>query len=248
MGTGRRRHPRRRRDHSRHWSPHVNATELHPDQPARPRLGRSLRRVRHRMCRGRSDDERLCHRSHSLRGHPSRLSVRRTTQGPIIRSVGCFAPRPAPRPANPTSDHPLGKGCDFFPGEGGRFARGVEIDNGWRAAEWFQLNAAALQVSYIIWQGRIWSPSAGDQGGWGVLHRWGRVRSARFGRRPLRPPTCQLPALNSTAGLRWDAAATRGHGPPDCPRPATNRCRLPVGREYVSTNAETIPRVIHSTA
>jgi hypothetical protein len=81
-------------------------------------------------------------------------------KGPIIRSAGCHAQRPA----NPTSDHPLGKGCDFFPGEGGRFARGVEIVNGWRAAESFRRGAEGLGVDYIIWQGRIWSPGSPDQG------------------------------------------------------------------------------------
>ena len=91
--------------------------------------------------------------------------------GPIIRSAGCHAQRPA----NPTSDHPLGKGCDFFPGEGGRFARGVEITNGWRAAEWFRLNADTLGVDYIIWQGRIWSPGSPDQGGWGRPYTGGGV-------------------------------------------------------------------------
>ncbi len=91
--------------------------------------------------------------------------------GPVIRSAGCHAQRPA----NPTSDHPLGKGCDFFPGEGGRFARGIEIDNGWRAAEWFRINADALKVSYIIWQGRIWSPANGNQDGWGRPYTGGGV-------------------------------------------------------------------------
>lgn len=91
--------------------------------------------------------------------------------GPVIRSAGCQAPRPA----NPTSDHPLGKGCDFFPGQGGRFARGAEVDNGWRAAEWFRLNAEALQVDYIIWQGRIWSPTSTDQNGWGQPYSGGGV-------------------------------------------------------------------------
>lgn len=92
-------------------------------------------------------------------------------QGPIIRSAGCHAPRPA----NPTSDHPLGKGCDFFPGQGGVFARGVEVDNGWRAAEWFRANAEALQVAYIIWQGRIWTPTSADQDGWGRPYSGGGV-------------------------------------------------------------------------
>ncbi len=92
-------------------------------------------------------------------------------EGPIIRSAGCHAQRPG----NPTSDHPLGKGCDFFPGQGGRFASGIEVDNGWRAAEWFRTNAEALQVDYIIWQGRIWSPGSADQGGWGRAYTGGGV-------------------------------------------------------------------------
>ena len=91
--------------------------------------------------------------------------------GPVIRSAGCHAQRPG----NPSSDHPLGKGCDFFPGEGGVFARGIEVDNGWRAAEWFRLNAEALQVDYIIWQGRIWSPGSADEGGWGRRYTGGGV-------------------------------------------------------------------------
>ncbi|MBC8092094.1 MAG: hypothetical protein H7Y15_09195 [Pseudonocardia sp.] len=91
--------------------------------------------------------------------------------GPVITSAGCHAQRPG----NPTSDHPLGKGCDFFPGEGGRFARGADADNGWRAAEWFRINADALKVDYIIWQGRIWSPGSNDQDGWGRPYTGGGV-------------------------------------------------------------------------
>lgn len=92
-------------------------------------------------------------------------------RGPVIRSAGCFASRPA----NPTSDHPLGKGCDLFPGEGGRFARGAEVDNGWRAAGWLRDNADALGVDYIIWQGRIWTTGSGDEGGWGRRYTGGGV-------------------------------------------------------------------------
>jgi hypothetical protein len=92
-------------------------------------------------------------------------------RGPVIRSAGCFASRPA----NPTSDHPLGKGCDLFPGASGQFARGAEVDNGWRAAEWFRTNADALGVDYVIWQGRIWTTGSGDQGGWGRPYTGGGV-------------------------------------------------------------------------
>ena len=90
-------------------------------------------------------------------------------QGPVINSAGCHAARPA----NPTSDHPLGKGCDFFPGQGGRFAQGVEIENGWRVADWLRANSDALGVRYIIWQGRIWAPGDEDQGGWGRRYSGG---------------------------------------------------------------------------
>lgn len=91
--------------------------------------------------------------------------------GPMIRSAGCHAQRPA----NPTSDHPLGKGCDLFPGDAGRFARGAELTNGWRAAEWFRRNAEAVGVDYVIWQGRIWAPGSPDQGGWGRPYTGGGV-------------------------------------------------------------------------
>lgn len=92
-------------------------------------------------------------------------------KGRMIRSAGCFAPRPA----NPTSDHPLGKACDLFPGVAGRFASGADLENGWRAAGWFRTNADALQVAYIIWQGRIWTPGRPDVGGWGQRYTGGGV-------------------------------------------------------------------------
>ena len=92
-------------------------------------------------------------------------------RGPVINSTGCHAARPA----NPTSDHPLGKGCDLFPGQGGRFAQGAELDNGWRVADWLRANSDALGVRYIIWQGRIWAPGDEDQGGWGRRYSGGGV-------------------------------------------------------------------------
>ncbi|MFR9802700.1 hypothetical protein ACL02T_10405 [Pseudonocardia sp. RS010] len=92
-------------------------------------------------------------------------------RGEIVRSAGCHAARPA----NPTSDHPLGKGCDFFPGMPGLGAQGVELANGWRAADWFRTNADALEVAYVIWQGRIWTPGVADEGGWGRRYSGGGV-------------------------------------------------------------------------
>ena len=91
--------------------------------------------------------------------------------GLLIRSAGCFAQRPA----NSTSDHPLGKGCDLFPGQGGRFANAAEVEKGWRAAGWLRTNAEALGVSYVIWQGRIWAPGDDDVNGWGRRYTGGGV-------------------------------------------------------------------------
>ncbi|MBM9468052.1 hypothetical protein [Nakamurella leprariae] len=57
---------------------------------------------------------------------------------------------------NPTSDHPLGKGCDLF------FAYKTSEGRaaGWRAANWFVANQAKLGVYYLIWQGRFWGAYA----------------------------------------------------------------------------------------
>ncbi|MBP2371484.1 hypothetical protein [Pseudonocardia parietis] len=79
-----------------------------------------------------------------------------------LSSTRCFADRPA----NPTSDHPLGKGCDLFPGPAGSFASGRDVDDGWVIAEWFRRNAVALDVSYVIWQGQIWLRPQAGPGRW----------------------------------------------------------------------------------
>jgi hypothetical protein len=65
---------------------------------------------------------------------------------------------------NPTSDHPRGKACDFTFGRTGRFPGPEDVRRGWGIARWFRANATALHVSYIIWQGHIWSVSRSDQG------------------------------------------------------------------------------------
>ena len=62
-------------------------------------------------------------------------------------------------PGNPTSDHPLGRACDVTFGRLGTFAGPDDVLRGWVLASWLRANAAPLQVSYVIWQGRIWSPA-----------------------------------------------------------------------------------------
>lgn len=91
--------------------------------------------------------------------------------GPEIRSAGCWARRPW----NPTSDHPAGRACDLFPDRAGIFPSGKQKAAGWRMAAWLRMNAAELRVKYVIWQGRYWDPSTGDQGGWGARYNGGGV-------------------------------------------------------------------------
>ncbi|WP_130290009.1 hypothetical protein [Pseudonocardia sediminis] len=91
--------------------------------------------------------------------------------GGTLRSAGCWDAHAW----NPTSDHPQGRACDFFPTAAGRFPEGQELQNGWRLAEWLRAHASELKVSYIIWQGRIWTPGAPDENGWGRPYNGGGV-------------------------------------------------------------------------
>ncbi len=65
----------------------------------------------------------------------------------------------APRPGNPTSDHPRGRACDITYGAIGRFPTPTERTDGWEAASWLAANAELLGITYIIWDGRIWTGS-----------------------------------------------------------------------------------------
>lgn len=92
--------------------------------------------------------------------------------GSLIRATGCWDPHAW----NPRSDHPEGRACDFFPGAAGRFAAGDELEAGWQLADWFRTHADALQVSYVIWQGRIWTAGSTDTAsGWGRPYNGGGV-------------------------------------------------------------------------
>lgn len=95
--------------------------------------------------------------------------------GPKIKSTGCWDEHAW----NPSSDHPRGKACDLFPGRAGAFAGGAELANGWELANWLRANADPLQVSYVIWQGRIWQAGRGDSGGWGSPYTGGGIYNPR---------------------------------------------------------------------
>jgi hypothetical protein len=66
---------------------------------------------------------------------------------------------------NPTSDHPLGRACDFTFGRIGHFPDAPDTASGWAFAVWARSNAAPLHITYVIWQGRIWSTDR-DAAGW----------------------------------------------------------------------------------
>ena len=91
-----------------------------------------------------------------------------------IKKAGCWDAHAW----NPTSDHPRGRACDFFPGTAGVFAKGAPLDHGWDLAYWMQANAGPLKVKYVIWQGRYWDPSdksPGKGSQWGDRYTGGGV-------------------------------------------------------------------------
>ncbi|MGD9990129.1 hypothetical protein [Pseudonocardia sp.] len=95
--------------------------------------------------------------------------------GSPIRSAGCWDEHAW----NPSSDHPQGRACDYFPDAAGVFPQGQELENGWRLATWLRTHADALKVKYVIWQGRFWSPDTPDTDGWGRPYTGGGVYDPR---------------------------------------------------------------------
>jgi len=87
--------------------------------------------------------------------------------GPTIRSASCWDEHAW----NPRSDHPRGRACDLFPGTAGALPNTPEEEAGWRVAQFLRHHADALDVGYLIWQGRYWDPSVADEGGWGRPYR-----------------------------------------------------------------------------
>jgi hypothetical protein len=67
----------------------------------------------------------------------------------------------APRPANPTSDHPNGRACDITFGAIGRYPTAGERSDGWALANWLTDNHRPLGIAYVIWDGRIWTANGG---------------------------------------------------------------------------------------
>lgn len=89
-----------------------------------------------------------------------------------VRAITCWSEHAW----NPSSDHPVGRACDFFPGRSGEFARGDDLADGWAVAHWLRAQARELDVRYVIWQGRIWYRGGSDaDGGWGRPYGGGGV-------------------------------------------------------------------------
>ena len=91
--------------------------------------------------------------------------------GSPIRSASCWDAHAW----NPSSDHPRGRACDYFPHTAGTFPAGPELATGWRLANWLRDHATELRVRYVIWQGRFWSPTSPDADGWGRPYTGGGV-------------------------------------------------------------------------
>jgi hypothetical protein len=92
------------------------------------------------------------------------------------RSIGCWDKHAW----NPDSDHPDGRACDLFPTQAGQFPAGEQLAHGWRIATWLRTYATDLNISYLIWQGRIWSPTTPDEpGSWGRPYTGGGIYDAR---------------------------------------------------------------------
>lgn len=94
------------------------------------------------------------------------LAAMRAEFGPTLRSSTCWSAHEW----NPKSDHPKGRACDVYTSPAGQFAAGEGLDSGNRVVAWLRQYAEPLDVSYVIWQCRIWSEEKGDRryGGGGI--------------------------------------------------------------------------------
>lgn len=92
----------------------------------------------------------------------------------------CYSPRPGQK-----SDHPLGRACDVTVGNQiGHYPTSEQVAYGWQMTDWLEAHAGTLGISYLIWQGKIWSPDRADEGwcpyGGGGMHDPGDVTGGHF--------------------------------------------------------------------
>ena len=75
---------------------------------------------------------------------------------PVVKQIGGVGGRPN------KSDHPSGRAVDFMIPA---WSSPQGNANGWAVARWFEANAADMNVSYIIFDDKVWRPS-GSRSGW----------------------------------------------------------------------------------
>ena len=87
-------------------------------------------------------------------------------RGPMFGWTSVGSPADGLRSGHiPNSYHYCGRAIDAFPPgvRSGTAATGAGLSAGWRLANWAANNAAALNVSQVIFYDRIWTA---DKGGW----------------------------------------------------------------------------------
>lgn len=131
------------------------------------------------------------------------------------------------RPSNPDSDHPSGRAVDAMvpdwdATDGNLF--------GWTIAEWVRTNAAALGVTYVIFDAQIWTAASSDAGWRPYEHPSGATDPTSLHREhvhvsvkgnaagegsdlgaislPVRPGTYTLTGRFGDCGARWENCHT----------------------------------------
>jgi peptidase M23-like protein len=111
----------------------------------------------------------LCGSGAAMDCAPTGLAAERGLTPDALRVLRCVDDRfgrhtylgVGERASNPTSDHPTGRAVDIMIDRWRTRLGNVE---GWRIARWVADNAAGLGVTYVIFDGRIWSTERADEG------------------------------------------------------------------------------------
>jgi len=138
--------------------------KLRAEEAARRRVAEAARRVANRS---RPSGPTVLADDGGVGGGPDTDSYRRLTPtakrlyGLVVRifdvhSIGGWRPFGSV----PGSDHPYGRAIDVMVGYPSSDGRAL----GWRIATWASGNAWALDIKYVIFNGRIWTPGQGWHG------------------------------------------------------------------------------------
>lgn len=90
---------------------------------------------------------------------------------PSVKSVGGYYAGSVA-----TSDHPKGLASDVMYSKVGTMPTDKAISDGYLLTNWLIANHDALKIKYLIWQGKIWSPTHARKGDWrGYKHGSGNL-------------------------------------------------------------------------